>query len=391
MIGDTDSTTTSLVANMQVLHLIDSAGLYGAEKLLLGLIRHQRKIGVNAALGSLGGKADRERPIEVMARRMEIPIHKFPMRRGLNMMGGMQVVNFARANMFDLLHSHTYKGNIIVGLLPRRFRAMPLVMTLHGWRPPMSLLMRLIQSIEVHGILRADHVTLVDDSLAADPRLSRLPAQRISIVRNGITAPTTPANKDLIHQIQDFLGDRFSIAAVGRLSREKGLDLLLEALAELRSGGLDCAVCVFGDGEERNRLEQMIVNYKLQSFVKLFGYVDSATSYLAPFDCVVMPSRTEGMPLVALEAMHMGTPLVAADVGGLPALLSHGRYGRLFPADDGAALVAAIRDVYQDEESSRHMAEAARDAVRSEHTVEPMVQKYVQIYKQLLGLTDNLI
>ncbi len=239
---------------MRILHLIDAIEVYGAERIVLDLMEYQNRRGWRTLLGSVGGRPDQRRPLEEAAKRRDLAVHKFPMRRGVNLIGGRRIVALAEQMNFDVIHSHSYKGNIIVGMLPKLVRKLPLVVTLHGWRPPHKILLRLMQAVERFGIYRADRVVAVHPTLAGDQRLAGLRNSQLQVIRNGIIPTTEHAHSaDLSEKIKTFTAGRFAIGAVGRLSPEKGLHLLVRAVAGLRQQGLNSVLTIFGEGEERNR------------------------------------------------------------------------------------------------------------------------------------------
>ena len=375
---------------MRILHLIDSYGLYGAEKVALDLVRHQTQQGWSSQLGSIRRPSETERPFERAARDQGVEIVRFPMARGANLFGGMRVMNFAREHHVDLIHSHSYKGNIVVGLLPRNLRAAPLLMTLHGWRPPRTTVARCIQRLETTAIYRADHVVAVHQTLVTDPRLTALPRSRLNVIRNGIPAsPAEPVDRKVAQRINSIITGKFAVAAVGRLSAEKGFDLLLKSVANLRDRDVDCKLVIFGDGEERSDLEKRTTDLQLQSHVHFFGYVVGASNYLNSFDCLAIPSRAEGCPLVALEGMRAGVPVVASKAGGLPGILKNGRCGRLVAIGDSDGLADALFDVHENFESTKsHVLTATRN-VSSSYQAQEMSRSYAELYMQISASNES--
>lgn len=135
--------------------------------------------------------------------------------------------------------------------------------------------------------------------------------------------------------------DRGELALVfiGRLTRQKGVDILLRALArsDLKNYHLD----VYGDGEDRSQLERQ--SSELGVNATWHGWAPDVAEVLDASDVVVMPSRTEAVPLVALEAMSRGTALIASGVGSLPDLLERGAFGTLVPPTEDAWVAALNR------------------------------------------------
>lgn len=140
-------------------------------------------------------------------------------------------------------------------------------------------------------------------------------------------------------------GDRPIVLAVGRLHAQKGFDVLVDAAALLAGRARIPLVVIAGEGPERAALERRIAN--AQAPVRLLGRRNDVTQLLAAADVVVMPSRWEGSPLAAHEALFAARPFVATAVGGLPDLAAGGAIA-LIPPDDADALAAAIARVIED-------------------------------------------
>ena len=376
---------------MQVLHLIDTDGLYGAERVVLDLMQHLNSLGLHNVLGSIGGDRLRTKPIEVEARRLGLVVKKFPMKRGFNFIGGLKILGYAKTHGFDVLHSHSYKANIIVGLLPGLIRRIPFVATLHGWKPPRTVTAQWIQAVERWGIHKADRVIAVHASLAAEARLRHVPKERIRVVQNGIRSTCDREYGDsarrmdpvVAKEIAEFIRGKFAIAAVGRLSHEKGFDVLIESVYRLRTKGIDAVAVVMGEGAERRALERLVREKELGDSLRLTGYIDCACEYMNMFDAFAMPSTSEGLPLALLQAMAAGVPVVASAVGGIPAVLRSGELGTLVSSGDVQELADALQRIRRNSRATRQSVEAAQQVVLREYRSTSMAEGYRIVYSSL--------
>ena len=118
---------------LKVLHLIDSGGLYGAEKMLLSLVKEQLKTGLEPMILSAGELDVIEKPIEAEAKRLGLPVIPWRMKPGLNLKESFKILRWAKKNRYDLLHSHGFKFNVLLGIYPERVRKIPMIATLHGY------------------------------------------------------------------------------------------------------------------------------------------------------------------------------------------------------------------------------------------------------------------
>lgn len=174
---------------------------------------------------------------------------------------------------------------------------------------------------------------------------------------------------------------RLVVGAVGRFDRQKGFDVLLRAVADLPA----VHVVLIGDGAERPTLERLVDDLGIRDRVSMPGWSEQASGYIRSFDVLVVPSRYEGLPLVVLEAMLAGVPVVATPVGGVPDAVRDGESGFLVPPDDAPALTAALARLAADPALRGRLAAAAEEHARREFTVGAMTRAYETLYDDVLG------
>jgi glycosyltransferase involved in cell wall biosynthesis len=171
---------------------------------------------------------------------------------------------------------------------------------------------------------------------------------------------------------------------VGRLSHEKGPDVLLDALSEL----CDVAplVSMIGIGRERAALERRVAALGAKADVRWHDLVADAGRLFRAFDVFVLSSRTEGTPIVLFEAMAAEVPIVATRVGGVPDVVSP-LEATLVASGDPAALAAAIRGVRADPDGAARRAGAARERLRRDFGLEPWLDRYAALYERVRRAT----
>ena len=367
---------------MRILHVIDSGGLYGAEIMLLQLMAEQVRLGHEPVLASIGSPASGEKAIEVEARRQGLKVIPFRMKNGPNWVGAFKLLCFARREGVELIHSHGYKGNILFGLMPRALRRLPLVATLHGYTSNGRLGRMLVYEwLDRLSLRRLERVVLVNPLMAQLPALRRLP--NTAVIANGIN-PAVAAGVELDTSILAFLHRAPTVVAVGRLSPEKGFDLLLRSVAVLRAEGRPLQVLLLGDGGLRDSLLTLGKELALEDSLLLPGYVRNVSAYLPHCSLLAMPSLTEGLPMALLEAMTAGVPVAASSVGGIPAALADGRAGLLVAPGNVEQLSQAIRLVLDQPLVAAQRALVAADRVRQHYSSRTMTQKYLVLYQQLM-------
>lgn len=244
----------------------------------------------------------------------------------------------------------------------------PSIATLHIVAPILSGLQRALLR-RAYGRLR--HVVAVSEEVRAQVRheLAVDPA-RISVVPNGVERRDPVAHAD---------GPPLRIGALGRLTTQKGFDVLIDAVRILAGDGEDLEVVIGGDGPERESLVARAVGTPV-SFV---GFVSDVGSFLDGLDVFCLPSRWEGLPFALLEAMMAGLPCVASDVGDVRAALDEA--GIVVEPERPDLLASALRELTASPERRRELAARAHERALARYTVEAMVEQTVRLYDDALA------
>jgi glycosyltransferase involved in cell wall biosynthesis len=203
-----------------------------------------------------------------------------------------------------------------------------------------------------------------------------LKAGTVLTVHNGVPAPTAwppPPLKGVLR-----------VAAIGRLVRQKGLDIVLQAMVQAPSVRLTIA----GTGEQEPDLRRTVGDLDLDDRVDFVGWVDPA-SIFRRVDAVALPSRNEGLPLVLLEAMHAGLPVIATPVGSVPEAVEHGKTGLLVPREDPRALAWALNELAASARRRAELGSAAQLRAREEFSPTAMADGYDAIYSAVLSTTPR--
>jgi glycosyltransferase involved in cell wall biosynthesis len=266
-----------------------------------------------------------------------------------------------RAFRPDVVHLHSTKAGLI-GRVVAAAAGTPTLYTPHGtsWhytgRRVGGFQLRLERALRR---VTTTLVSVCDEEADAFVTEVGFDPRRIRVVPNGVRVPDEAELRRARAAGRAALGigpDEVWLVFVGRLTSEKGADVLLRALAApVGAQGL----LVVGDGADRARLEALALATSVP--VRFCGYQDDVSPLLAMADVFVQPSRSEGLPFAALEAMAHGLPVVASRVGGLPGAVDGA--GVLVPPDDPPALQAALRSVCLDAATRRERGMAGRRRV----------------------------
>ena len=373
-----------------ILHVRTVTGTGGGpDKTILNSPRFLQRHGLRCCCAFLHPPGDRGfAELQRRAEQAGATVLSVPDRGAADLRSLWQLVQFCRREGVALWHGHDYKSNAF-GLLARRLHRMRLVTTVHGWvrftkRTP------LYYAIDRAAIRRHDRVVCVSDDLAARCVEGGTPSDRTVLIENAID--TDLARRQLTtREAKVRLGVRpevFLVGGVGRLSPEKGFDLLIQAVAALVASGIDAELVIAGDGDDRSRLATLIAAQPDPSRFRLLGHQAEVGELFQALDAFALSSLREGLPNVVLEAMAYEAPIVATRIAGVPRLIEDGRTGLLVEAGDAAGLAAALRQLATDQTLSRNLAAAARTRVHADYSFARRMEKMVAVY-QSLGVTGR--
>lgn len=371
---------------IKTLHIIDSGGMYGAEMMLLNLTREQSRMGVTPCIASIGEKGVAEKPIETRAMAAGIQVQRFRMRPGPNLIGAAALLDYAEREQFSIVHSHGYKGNILLGLMPKHIRRIPVITTVHGYTANTKGLskIRAYEWLDKRALPRLDGVVLVNRDMLGNPAFKNVSRKNLYVVDNGIATETVSQPFHLDPKILQFCDYPFVIGAVGRLSAEKGIHVLLDALSSILQSGLPARLVIIGDGPLRSALSEKARKLGIETNILMTGFLDNASDYLNSFNILAIPSFTEGLPIVLLEAMRAGTPVVATQVGGIPNVLTHRFSGILVPPGNITALADGIRVLYTDKMLCQQLGKNSKAFFLEKYTSKKMAKKYLAVYGEVI-------
>ena len=234
----------------------------------------------------------------------------------------------------------------------------------------------------------AQRIISVAEALSDDLRdRYGIPAGKITTIHNGIDlddlVPT--GSRESIRGKLAIPPESPCVGVIGRLTHQKGFTFFLQALPSLfeRFPALQCFVA--GDGPLRDVLEREATRLALLNRCTFFGYRSDIPDLLQALDVLVLPSLSEGLPFILLEAMGMERPVVATAVSGNPELIEHGRNGLLIPSADPKALATAVTWLLENPQEAKTMGKAGRSTVAEEFSVKKMVEKTEDVYRSILS------
>lgn len=295
------------------------------------------------------------------------------------------LVDFFRRYRPHIVQTHVLKANLY-GVLAARAAGVPVViateMTLRDTAPSMIRRARdrIVQPFVLRALRRSDCYVVTSYFIRNEW------TQGADDVRFEVIYP--PFNLDKYQAVgrprrRSSGGNR--ICFVGRLSEEKGLPVLIDAMRTVHCRAPQARLTIVGSGPLEKRLRDSVSSFGLGGCVEFAGYMSNVFETLAHNDIFVLPSRTEGCPIVVLEAMAMGLPVVATAVGGNVELIRHGETGLLVPFGDPAGMADSLLSLISDRERALKMGEKGRSAAFSEFHPSRFTARLTALYDELLA------
>ncbi|MGA0060139.1 MAG: glycosyltransferase [Planctomycetota bacterium] len=356
-----------------VFHIDAERGFSGGEVQVFLLLDGLRNRGWEPVLACPPDSAAAER-----ASAMGLRVEAIRMRSDLDLGAVGRLRRAMRRTGAQLVHMHTGRSTWLGGLAARPL-GVPTVSTRRMDRP----VRRNLRNRLIYG-------RLVDRAVGIAPAVSRLlreggvAADKILTIWSAVD-PTRIAPSSDRAVIRNELGVRDTdilLLTTATLVRRKGIDVLLQALAQLDER---FQLAVAGEGPEQSPLAAEAGRLGVAARVRWLGRVTAVGDLLHAADIGVLPSRAEGLGIAALEAMTAGLPIVASRVGGLAEAVVDGETGLLVPAEDSGALAAALARVGDDPELRTQLGTAGRARIEEAFLPARMVEGYDALYRQLLG------
>ena len=295
--------------------------------------------------------------------------------------GMMAIWRHCRRQRYDVIHVHWPMPLALFGWAAQRARRAPIVSTFYGvelrW---VKGALRPLKWLVRWAARRSDRVVAISSYTAAELReLADVPIEVIPYTTALPQPPSAPPQK----------ADSATVLFVGRLVERKGVSYLVAAMDLLRDRSVRLEIV--GDGPERSKLEDACRRLGIADRVAFRGKISAAELQVAyaRARAFVLPSvfdsrgDTEGLGVVALEAMNYGTPVVASRIGGIPDIVEDGVTGLLVPPGDAGALAAALRRVLDEPDLARKLGEAGRRRLHEQFSWEAITARWEAVYSSL--------
>jgi glycosyltransferase involved in cell wall biosynthesis len=349
---------------MRILHVVQELNFGGAERVVTALSRECRVRGHDVAVAAAPG---------LLAAELDAEIFRVPIvRRRLSylVLAAREIARARRMFQPNLVHAHNPGMAAAASLATLRGRRPPGLATMHG--VPEEDYARAAHVLRLAGL----PVVACGPGVAAALEEHGCPVS--TTIVNGVGAAPEPADRDALARQWRVPPETPLLLAVGRLVEQKNHALAIRALQRLP----EAVLVIVGEGPLRSSLEQECGEAGVSGRTIFAGRRDDARALIAAADLLLLPSHWEGLPLVALEALAAGTPVVATDVRGNRELLTHAKDCLLVPDGDAEALADAATRLLSDDRLRVSLTAAGLEVAAS-YSEEVMVTRFLHLYEAL--------
>lgn len=368
---------------MKILHVYTGGGeIYGAERVICNLASEQIKSSMSPEIVYFK-RPGRNSFLELL-NDSRIPVHVVDSRSRVDAGAFMSLRSICLRTSPQILHSHGYKGDIFLAVLKRVLRQPAIISTKHGSTDATSTT-SLYERLGDLSLRYFDRVVAVSEYTKKKLITLRVPHGKIEVIRNGIDVTSfARAGKGSLRRALGLEEGSKVVGFIGRLGPEKGIPYLLEAADTICRSTEGIYFVLIGEGILKEETEAFIASNKLEGRVITLGWRKDATELMPDMDILLLPSLTEGTPMVLLESMAMGVPVIASEVGGIGELIEDSKTGLLIRPRDSQAIVKSINALLENKELSANISHNSITEVKTRLSAHRMSELYEQTYRSML-------
>lgn len=375
---------------VKILHVIGGGEFGGAEQHILSLMKQYNDHGIDATVvtfyDAIFAQKLREAGHSVIALQQ---YGRFDLRI---LTALIRLLNEMKP---DLIHTHGVRANFYVRLAAKQTSVRRIVTTVHSILRldyPKTIPYIIAYLMERTTQSLTSHFIAVSDGIKEQLLATGIKEPKITVVQNGIDAtlyastPEIEAKANELRQEWNIANDVFVIGTNARLVPVKGLNHLIEGMKVALNQDSSLHLLIAGDGPDRDKLQQLIHQNKINDKVSLVGFRNDVANCLAVMDVYINCSLSEGTPISVMEAMAAEKPLILTAVGGMKEMAQHDESALMIPPQSAEAIAASILRLKRDPVLRERIALAARRTVEERYSVQAMTRKQIEIYTNLLNI-----
>lgn len=301
----------------------------------------------------------------------------------LDAMKAMKIAYIIMKQGVNVLHCHGFKAGV-VGRIGAILAGCPKVYTVHNFvlSPFHGMKRTMLSNTEKVLAKRTESIIAVSQALKFElEQECGIPSDKVTVIYNGISLPLA-GNGQNIRRHFGIKPEVIVVGSVARLIPSKGIHHLLDAIPLIKDYCENVRFMIVGDGPYEGVLKVKVKDLGVEGDVIFTGYVTPVWDYLDAMDIFVLPSLSEGLGVSILEAMAMGKPVIASNVGGIPEIITHGENGYLVSPGDAADLASAIICLIKNVYLRKSLGHKGRERVMAHFLAERMVEVTAQLLER---------
>lgn len=365
---------------MHIVHVLGSFEIGGAERVALSLVKTQLQNGARVTVVAL---SDADPILQEQFHAVGATTRIFlRTMRGVDLLLARRLSKFFKAEKVSLVHTHNPLANIYAAMAAR-WSKLPVVYTKHGDAIDHGFRMWLRRRAA-----RMNNTVVAVSEATADMAmtLGEHAGERPQVIENGVDCEVFQPNSESRSAMRTSLGmtdDQCVLGSIARLQPVKRHDIQLDAVEPLLNERVRIVVC--GDGPLGETLNARVNDSANCNFISMLGNRNDVGELLTAYDIFVLSSEREGLPLVILEAMASGTPVVATAVGGIPKVIEDGVNGFLVPEVSPDSFRTVLEKVLSlSPDRLAEIGRTARDHILAKYSTRAMAESYEAVYRKLV-------
>ena len=367
-----------------IAHIRDSGGIFGAERVILTIGKNtdKRYKMILICLRSRDGKSDL---LKKKAEEIGVNVISVDVNRKMDFSSIKKIRDILKNHHVKILHSHDFKSNLY-GLIASKNLGMKRILTAGGTTRDSIVKKFYVYMDETFTYRFYDYIVAVSREIYDKLLKKNIKQGKVVIVENGIDESLYYYDADRTQNDNYFSINNTNkvFAVIGRLFPDKAHRYFINAFSEIKKNYPTSVALIIGEGPSEEEIRKQIIDLKLEDRVFLCGVRKDMMYVYRNIDYLVLPSLTEGLPYVLLEAMLFKVPVLATDVGGIPNIVINGVTGYLVPAGDVQSLKNGMEKMLNNPEKTREMAEEGYKLVNEKYSARRMAEDYSRLYDSMI-------
>lgn len=374
--------------NRAVLQLVDTAKeyVYGAESVVLTLSQTMAADGIQPIIGCITNLSDAKPEFGIIAESLGLKAVYINLKGKFDPSFFWKTNSIVKKYNITVIHTHGYKTTLL-GFIIAKMNNIPIVVTQHLWSGAKSFKLKMYIKLEALIMRFIPTVVAVSEQIKKEIIKNGVSPQKVTVIDNGINIDKYCKSDDFSSnlKLQLNLPDKaLIVGTLARLSKQKGINYLLEAAKIILEKASNTHFLIVGDGPLRNELHDFAEDLGIFENIHFLGFRTDCEKLLKIMDIFVLSSIDEGLPMALLEAMATKKPVVVTSVGSIPKVIKNNENGFLVEPANSKELAEKIIYLLNNEQKRKEFSEQAFEVVVNNYSSEAMCKEYLKVYDEIL-------